>query len=365
VTIETRPLETLDDAKCVGELVYSTYGLTYHRGWLYEPERLIELNRSGALTSMLAIDPSGRSPRVVGHIAAIRPYFEMLAEPQSEPTVLEVGLSIVAPDSRSQSIQNILSMALLMHGMRRFSGLRGAYMKCVTQHTRSQRSARRFLGRAMAVHLGGVPAWVQCDKGDGPSGPLTTIAMHCPLGEQTLRTSYIPAAEASLARELFAAASLQRKVIPVGFQCSDLPSQPTQLTTHFDPARRHGTIRITRPGFDLVDRILDQTDWLVGGSMQHVTVLLPLGSPAVAASVPALQEAGLFLAGFIPDLEGTDTMLLQVLDVPEIDLASIQVEGDETRMLLSEVFARWRATQADPLTGTSFSLELPAASESV
>ncbi len=363
MSVETRPLETLEDARRVGELVYSTYGLTYHRGWLYEPERLVELNRSGALTSMLAVDRSSGSPRVVGHIAAIRPYFEMLSDGARDrpPTVLEVGLSIVRPEFRSQNVQNILSMALLMHGRQRFPALRGAYMKCVTQHTRSQRSARRFLGRATAVHLGGVPAWVRCDQTDGPAGPLTTIAMHCPLGEHSARTSWMPAAEAPLATRIFTAAGLPRRIVPVAGGGGGLPDGPTRITARFDPARRHGTVRVTAAGADLVERVLDKADWLVGGSMQHVTVLLPLSSPAVAAAVPALQEAGLFLAGFIPDLEGVDTILLQILDVPEIDLAAIRIEGEEARMLLSEVFARWRATRSDPLTGTAVSLELPIA----
>ena len=363
MSVETRALESLDDAKRVGDLVYSTYGLTYHRGWLYEPEMLLKLNRSGALNSMIAIDRSAGSENVIGHIATIRPYFEMLEDEAqaAPPTVLEVGLSIVHPEFRSKNVQNVMSMALLMHGTQRFKGLRGAYMKCVTQHTRSQQSARRFMGRAMAIHLGGVPAWVQCDQRESTAGPLTTVAMHCPLGEHAPTTSYVPDAEANLARQLFEAASLSRKFIAVRPGAADLPQGETKLTTRFDPARRQGTIRVTEPGHDLVERILDRADWLVGGAMQHVTILLPLSSAAVAAAVPDLQEAGLFLAGFIPDLEGVDTMILQILDVPEIDLATIETVGDEARTLLSEVFRRWRATREQTLTGTS--LALPAALE--
>ena len=349
--METRPLADLDDARRVGDLVYSTYGLTYHRGWLYEPEHLLELNREGSLTSMLAVDRTASGPRVVGHIAAIRPYFEMLAPEivARPPTVLEVGLSIVEPEYRSQNVQNVLSMALLMHGTQRFPGLRGAYMKCVTQHTRSQRSARRFLGRAMAVHLGGVPSWVRCDRTESSGGPLTTVALHCPLGEHEPQTMYVPAAEAGLARMLFGAANLPRRFVPVAPGAPDFAAGESHLTTRFDPARRQGTILVSHPGYDLVERVLDRADWLVGGTMQHITVLLPLSSPGVAAAVPDLQDAGLFLAGFIPDLEGTDTLLLQILDVPALDLSSIDVVGDDTRTLLSEVFARWRATRPEPV----------------
>jgi hypothetical protein len=347
----------------VGDLVYSTYGLTYHRGWLYDPHRLVELNRAGSLTSMLAIDHSGGSSRVVGHIAAIRPYFEMLdTEALARvPTVLEAGLSIVAPEFRSQNVQNILSVGLLMHGTERFPGLRGCYMKCVTQHTRSQRSARRFLGRAMAIHLGGVPSWVRCDQADRSEGPLTTVSLHSSIGEPPPRTTYVPADDLELARTLFAACRLPRRIVGVERGCASLSDRETEFTTRFDPARRQGTVRVMHSGYDLVDRVLDRADWLVGGSMQHITVLLPLTSPAVASAVPDLEDAGLFLAGYIPDLEGVDTMLLQSLNVPGINIKGIEIVGEETRMLLSEVVSRWRATREPSLTGTAYSVPVAGA----
>lgn len=362
MSVLTRPLETLDDAKRVGELVYSTYGLTYHRGWLYEPERLLALNRRGVLTSMLALVRTPGGPRVVGHLAAIRPYFEMLPDLGAvSPTVVEVGLSIVDPQHRAKNVQNTMSLALLMYGRRRFPRLCGAYMKCVTRHTHSQRSARRFLGRAMAVHLGGVPAWVRSD-GMEAGGPLTTIAMHCAIGDQVERTLFLPEGEVTIGRELFRAAQLRRRIVSVPSSRGGLPAGSANVVTRFDPSRRHGTVRVLQPGRDLVQQVLDRTEWLVGGSMQHVTVLLPLASPAVAAAVPRLQEGGLFLAGFLPDLEGIDTLLLQAIDLPELDPSDIEVVGDDARLLLSEVFQRWRANRPDPLTGTSISLTVAAAS---
>ena len=35
-------LERRDHARALADLVYATYGLTYHRDWLYQPDKLLE-----------------------------------------------------------------------------------------------------------------------------------------------------------------------------------------------------------------------------------------------------------------------------------------------------------------------------------
>ncbi len=45
-------LRTLDEAKALVDLVYDTYGLSFHREWMYHPEQMLELNRRGDITSL-------------------------------------------------------------------------------------------------------------------------------------------------------------------------------------------------------------------------------------------------------------------------------------------------------------------------
>ena len=101
--MEVRRLATLDQAKSLVDCVYAVYGLTFHRSWLYNPEELLELNRSGEIMSYVAID----GDRVIGHLAAIQPYFEVNPDGHAytESSFREVGLSIVLPEYRGQKIQ--------------------------------------------------------------------------------------------------------------------------------------------------------------------------------------------------------------------------------------------------------------------
>lgn len=336
---DVRPLHDLDDARALADLVYTTYGLTYHRGLLYDPPRVVELNRTGAIGSMIAVEHG--THRVVGHLATIRPWFEIAdALPAGRgPTTVEVGLSIVDPAWRDQQVQSTLALATVFHTSEKNPDLRGFYMKCVTTHPWSQRSARRFTGRATALFPAGVPAWVRGDPLANQS-PTTTLLLHCPYGEARPRAIHFPDAHLTLARQTFELLGLPRQFLPArqaeGFG-------PGRIATWFDAQRRQGVVWVREPGASLVADVLERVSWLLGGHMEHVTVLLPLSAQTAAAS-PALEEAGLFYGGFIPDLEGEDTLVLERVEARE-DRSRVVVVGEEAEALLDHVWTGWERSR--------------------
>jgi hypothetical protein len=338
--VETRPLETREDAEQLLDLVYSTYGLTYHRSFMYDADRVMELNGSGAVASFLASDSD--TGRIVGHLAAIRPYFEIAAPLPSHqgPPVVEVGLSIVDPTYRQQNVQSALAIEMVQGTARRNTNLRGFYMKCLTEHTHSQKSARRFCGTATALFLGGVPSWVVCDEGERHTRqPKTTLLVHCPYGDAQPRVVHVPARHAAAMEDLYASCRLDRTLESV--RGAAPPSGPTGLRQWFDPARRQGVIRVSRPGGDLGAAVAKKVEWMLRGHMEHVSVLVPLTGAGVAAAVPELEAAGLFFGGVIPDLEGVDTLVMEALGSPVIDTDSIVVLGDEAERLKEHVVDGW------------------------
>ena len=113
------------------------------------------------------------------------------------------------------------------------------------------------------------------------------------------------------------------------------------LVMTIDPARRHGMVRLHRPGRDVAQAVIDRVMWMVGGHIEHVSALLPMDDPATAAAVPALEEAGMFFGGVIPNFEGRDTLLMEWVLAPALDTSRIQVIGDESERLKNYVVTRW------------------------
>jgi hypothetical protein len=346
MSIDVRLLRDRDDALRLRDLVYGTYGLTYHRDFMYDPERLLERNRTQAIVSLIATDSD--TGRVVGHLALIRPWFEIAAPlaPGRGPVVVEVGFSIVEPERRGQQVQNTLALAAVLDVGAANPDLRGFYMKCVTGHPYSQRSARRFLGRAAALFPAGVPAWVHTDATPTEGAPTTTILLHCPYREQVPREVPVPAAHAGFAADIYESLALGRRVRPV--HRATAPRNDTRLVTWFDGARRQGVVWVREPGGDVVEAALDRVGWLLGGQMEHVTLLLPLDSAATASAVPALEAGGLFVGGLIPDLEGVDTLVLERVETTDARIDAITVVGEDAERLRDRVLAAWFRSRAIP-----------------
>lgn len=344
MTVNTRALKDFDDARRLGDLVYTAYGLTYHRSFMYDPHRLLELNQRGQIRSMLAL----AGDEVVGHIATIRPWFESIPPDvaAAPPTAVEVGLSIVHPDHRGRDLQTAIGLAALMNERQANPGLRNMFAKCLTLHARSQRSARSMLAKSCALLLGSVPSWVAHESGERPE-PMTTVVLQsaCVAGERSL---YVPAAHAPVLDQLTEGTLLTRTVVPVVAGSAPL-SGPTKLTRWFEPARRRGVVHVWTAGEELVAEVLATVDWLRKGHMEHVAILLPADAPGVAAAVPALEEAGLFFGGFLPDLDGRDVLVVQYLGWDRLDVDGMALLGDETQALADTVVDGWRRSRATTL----------------
>ena len=95
-------------------------------------------------------------------------------------------------------------------------------------------------------------------------------------------------------------------------------------------------------GEHTVERVLSSTKWLVNGHMEHITVLLPIDEPGVAAIVPELEEAGLFFGGFLPDIEGRDCLVMEYLSWDQLDLSGMDLLGEETERLRDAVVSEWQ-----------------------
>lgn len=348
MSTSTHPLLTLDDAKRLGDLVYTAYGLTYHRSFMYEPEHLLDLNQRGQIRSVLAKDDSGA---VIGHMATIRPWFESIPKDVAAlaPTSVEIGLSIVHPGHRGQKLQTAIGLACLMNEQEANPRLANMFAKCLTLHTHSQKSARGMLGRACALLLGSVPSWVNHENGERPE-PMTTVVLQspCTTNHQTL---YVHSKHAELVQALLDSSVLKRTVAPV----MDAPALTgaTRISHWFEPSRRRGVVHVWEAGENLARDVVHDVHWLVDGHMEHVTVLLPADEPGVVGILPQLEEAGLFFGGFLPDLEGRDVLVMEFLAWDRLDVDGMSLLGDETKRLQEAVVADWRRARGplQALTG--------------
>lgn len=343
--MDIRALSTLDEARALVDCVYAVYGLTFHRDYVYRPEQMLELNRSGLVRSFLAFDGG----RVIGHLAFLRPFFELQrgGVPLADPGIGEVGLSVVLPDAQHSGVQSALGHAMFRWA--KADGKHSAMMKCVTNHTYSQRSGLAMGARPLALFLAGVPQWVAHPQaGGGNDAPISTMLLYLPLAPASGGEVRPPRGVPWLGA-LVAGAGLGRGLAEGG----PAEEAPTDLEVEFQPAKRLAQVHVLQAGPDLAVRLDALNRWLIAGHMAHVSYFLPAASAQVQAQAPALAEAGLFPAGWVPQLHagGADAWVYSSLGPVSVDPAGILTHGDAGAALRDAVVAGWRAGAPGPAAG--------------
>jgi len=331
-------LKRRDHAASLVELVYATYGLTFHRDWLYNADRMLELNALGDITSIVAVEQG----RVVGHLAMIRPHFDVECESGAVAAddVRECGLSIVHPEYRSRGIQVGMALGLSQEAWK--MGLRGSIMRCVTHHTFSQRGALAMGGQPTALLLGSIPRWVSYDH-DDPSErePLSTLLHWVPVHPAEKATPLVRPPQMGWFDSALTGIRERRTVAT---SASGLPAE-SEVCASWSGPRRLAQVHVLRIGRDLVERLAETCRWLVGGHISHISVFLPGDVPELAGMHRELTELGLFPGGFIPGYlrGGRDAPIYQALEWSDLRPERIAVEGEAAGTIRDSVLEGWRA----------------------
>jgi GNAT superfamily N-acetyltransferase len=300
-------LTTLGQARALGRCVFDTYGLTFHRSYLYDAERTLALNEATHLTSWLAME----GDEVVGHLAAIRPDYEFSDQhaPGWGARVRELGLGMVRPSHRQRGVQASLVGPALEWCFDH--GIRGNFTKCVTHHAATQRIALENGGCPVCILLGGVPSWVRYDDPSSPEGqkPISTLVFYRSFSPTGPERVYLPEADEDLFRSIYARLEDQREFGDL----SETPSHlaPTVLRVFFDPNKQTGRVHVLHAGPDVETEVLACFRWLAAGRLRHVTVVSPLGSPFTARAVDGWKRAGMVFGGVLPCLTGCDVAVYQ------------------------------------------------------
>ena len=335
--METKRLNSLDEARALVDCVYDTYGLTYHRSWLYDAAHVIELNRREDVVSFIAMEGS----RVVGHLGLIRPAFELTdgGVPITSTDTRETGLSLVSPEARRKGVQARLAMEAaqwVFQGSMKYS-----FIKCVTHHVGSQKGAKRNGGVPTGLLLGSIPRWVRYNEASPREDePISTLQYLVPLRPDAGVVA-MPEGFAWLPT-ICEHASSPRDPLPAGPATGE-----TRFITKWQGDRKLAQIHVLHVGGDLVDRLEEKLRWLVRGHILHVLIYFPGDSPALAGMGDALLDMGLFPAGWVPRYfaSGADALLYQTNAFAHLQRGSIQVLDDESAEVVDRVFEGWASTR--------------------
>jgi anti-sigma regulatory factor (Ser/Thr protein kinase) len=312
-----------EDAVGVAQCVYRSYGYTYSNADLYYPERIVHLNDTGHLVSVVAVDEAGA---VVGHLALERPDLGPVAES---------GQAVVAPAHRGRHLLERLHT--FAEDEARRLGLDGIVGYPVTTHVFSQKMEESIGAHLCGVALGQEPASVTFKEivGKPLSQRVSTMFYFKFMAPPRPTRVHAPPQHRSMLERLYAALA-----VPVEFGAPATPAGRGHVTASLDRTWGFGEIHVGVVGEDTAAEIRRaRLDLCETGGVEVVYLFLPLAQPGTPALCAAAEAEGFFWSGVGPRYAADGDMLcLQYLAV-DLDLGLIQVAGPAGRELLDYVAA--------------------------
>jgi serine/threonine-protein kinase RsbW len=314
-----KPEEAVEVAKCI----YQAYGYTYSYEHVYFPEKVVEMNKTGQMTSAVAV---ARTGEIMGHCA-------LGFNPES-PRIALLGQGAVKPEFRSYGSFRAMSEFLLEKARAR--GLLGVFGEAVTVHTMSQQAAHRLGMTDTAPCLGRIPRSVRL-RGSGETAQRMTVLTNFIYLERPSRVLIHPPEQH---REMITVLFERLGIVPITDSTPGAtePESDSVLRVGAWGVQGYGEIDVERFGERSVDDVESAREHLRRQGIEVIHLRLDLADPWTSLLTEQLERLGFFFCGILPGaMKSGDALILQYLDDVPIDYDRIAVYSSEGRELLEYV----------------------------
>ena len=315
-----RPMED-SEALEVSKAVYKAYGNTYAFEHVYYPERIIELNKSGEMFSIVAVTPENE---IAGHLALSRHGQELIGE---------LGRAVVKPEFRSMGIFTRLTEFAVDRA--RAEGLLGILGEAVTNHTYSQQVGLGVGLRDCGLFVGYLPQTESFRRITEELTQRESVLVHFMyLRKPQPFIIYPPSNHKEMIASLF-------RYLGAAPDCIDVKDR------NFSEPDENGVVNVTSAGPSgtariLVERFGSNTFREVKSRLRELCVkrfeivhlYLNLSDPQTAHYTEQFENMGFFFAGILPGTRIGDALILQYLNNVPIDYEKIKTKSEQGSELL-------------------------------
>jgi len=302
-----------EDAGQVAQCAWRCYAYSYISDHLYLPERLAKMNASGELLSAVAVDGEGR---VYGHSA-------MIFSPGSR--VPESGQAFVSPEARGGGAFSRMKRLLIEELNRR--GVVGYWSEATTMHPASQKSNLKLGIHECGLQLGIMPPTIRMKAiGEATDRRIALMLFYDSLEDQPKSRVCLPSHHCGLLRRLYERLGFELENVEPGHPA---PDSESELKVDLRPDIGIAWFRVNHLGCDLMEMIARERVKTCESGARVIVLDLPIDSPALPATVAALEVKGWVLAGILPRLfAASDALRMLYLDNVVIEPAGIHTASE-------------------------------------
>jgi len=317
ISFQVRRME-LAEAVEVSRCAYAAYHYSYLE-YIYYPERIRILNETGELISYVAVTPDGE---IIGH-GAIKGGKEL--------GVAELSTAFVKPKYRGQGCLNALTEALIEEGRRR--GLAGLYVKAVTSHPYSQKTALKYGFVECCLFLALLNPLELTEISIGKRQRENVLYAFLHLNRPGTLRIYAPVHHTEMILLIYEGLGLHPQVVR---DQKDLPHEDSSVRITGNPEHT-ANIEVLQYGRDAVSEVKTHLRDLCLDRIQAVYLFLNLCDPLTALMTAEFEKMGFFFAGINQGPSGTDFLVLQFLNNLAVDYSHLQFASDRGRQIAEYV----------------------------
>ncbi len=316
------PAEAVEVSKCA----YAAYHYSYFYEYMYYPERVRRFNETGELISYVAVTAGGE---IMGHVAI---------KGDKERGVAELIAAFVKPQYRGQGCLNALTEALIEEGRQR--GFAGLYVKAVTSHPYSQKTASKYGFRGCCLFLAQHDPLEFMEIPTGKRERESMLYAFEYLHQPDMIRIFPPPHHAEMILRLYEGLGAHPK--PVRQQI-DLPQTDSSVRVTVDPYHT-AKIEVMQYGGNVVSEVKRNLRALCIDRIEAVYLFLNLCNPLTARMTADFEKMGFFFAGINPGSSGKDLLVLQFLNNLVVNYSHLQFASEMGRQIAEYIKLQNRDT---------------------
>ena len=297
--VETR-LFRESDAMKIAQTFYRAYGYTYPNEDVYYPERIIKLNESGELISMVCYDT--KRDELVGHYAL---------EKELNSAIAESGQAVVVPEYRGFNLME--KMRNKLEAYAKELQLEGIISQPVTTHLYSQKANVRFNSLPCGFSFGLVPKRLSFRQINQSLSQRESCLTYFKLFKKRKRKVFLPEKHRAFIQHLY-------KDMDIDFQedfSNAIKSEENgAVKSIYSSSWGFGVITISHLGKSNIFEIKQAIHNLLFTIKSEVIFLyLPIEIGDVSDLVDFIENEKFFFSGLVPSyLEGKDAIRFEYLN---------------------------------------------------
>ncbi|MEI8174254.1 MAG: ATP-binding protein [Deltaproteobacteria bacterium] len=314
------PHEAIEVSRCA----YKSHGYTFFADHIYYPERLVELNATEDMISVVAVTDKGT---FMGHSALV---YNQPAAP-----IAELNFAFVNPEYRGQGC--LARIVEYLFNCPKKNPLRGVYANSVTNHEFSQREAVKFGVYDCALLLATSPqTWIF--KGISDVNPQRiSMALGFKYIEETPSplTIYAPPHHLEMIKKLYTHIKAPQHVFtaPADRVPKFLESK-AQIMTEIFTTENCAEIGIVSYGADVLIELRKILREFCLKDIAAIQLAVNLEDPLTYLMTAEFEKMNFFFAGILPiSPVGGDGLILQYLNNVDLDYEKITLHTSMAKEL--------------------------------